>query len=225
MAGDVRLAIAASTILLMTFATSASAQSRGDRAKTWDVGVQVSHTGSYSNGGEMGSGLSVDSEFGFGFNGAYNFTNKLALGFEFAWTQPRYTATFIEDTPAMTPQTINARMDIFTAQAKGVFNFADGPITPFVEGGLGWTNVDSNILSGPPITGCWWDPWWGYICSNFYDTYSETVTSWSIAGGLRWDLNPYYGLRFSYGIIELDTGSRNENPQLDTFRAEFQWRF
>ena len=220
-----RLAVTAGALLAMAFSSTAFAQSRGDRAQTWDVGVQLTHLGSFNNGGEQGSGLSVDSEIGWGFWGNYNFTNRLALGFEFNWTQPRYTATFIPEGNPSAPETISTRMDIFTAQAKGTFNFMEGAFTPYIEGSLGWTNVDSNVINGPPITGCWWDPWWGYICAPFFSTYSETVTSWGVAGGLRYDINPYYGLRLSYGIQELDTGSRNENPQLDMIRAEFTWRF
>jgi len=101
----------------------------------------------------------------------------------------------------------------------------EGPISPFIEAGFGWTNVDSNIISGPPITGCWWDPWWGYICDTFFSTYSENLTSYSAAAGLRWDFNNYYGMRAAYGILELDTRSGTENAQFDMWRVEFAWRF
>ncbi len=211
-----------SILLLCTFSLPAMAQ--GERASTWDVGVQVSNTGSLNLGGQQGSGLSVDSEFGFGFWGTYNFTNRLALGFDFNWTQPKYDYTYIPESTMM-PTTIRHRMDLFSIHGKGVFHFLEGPITPFVEAGFGWTSVDSNVADSPPITGCWWDPWWGYVCSNFYSTYSETLTSYSGAVGLRWDFNPYYGMRAAYGVLELNTGSGTENAQFDMWRIEFAWRF
>ena len=225
MSGRIRLAVTAGALVAIALSSTAFAQGRNDRANTWDVGLQISHQDSYNNGGEQGSGLSVDSEIGWGFWGNYNFTNRFALGFEFNWTQPRYTATFIPENDPTNPETISTRMDIFTIQGKGTFNFIDGPFSPYIEASLGWTDVDSNIADGPPVTGCWWDPWWGYICSTFFSTYSETVTSWGAAAGLRYDINQFYSLRLSYGVQELDTGSRSENPQLDMVRAEFAWRF
>ena len=94
-----------------------------------------------------------------------------------------------------------------------------------IEAGFGWTKVDSNVADGPPQTGCWWDPWWGYICSNFYSTYSENLTSYSAALGMRWDFNNYSGIRAAYGILELDTSSNTENAQFDMWRVEYAWRF
>ena len=205
---------------LMSF----SAMAQGDRAKSWDVGVQVSNIGSQTLDGTMGSFINIDSEFGFGFWGTYNFSNRLGLGFDFNWTQPRYTARFVPEN-GTTPIDVNHRMDLFTFQGKGVFNLLEGPVTPYVEAGFGWTRVDSNVASTPPTTGCWWDPWWGYICSSFYSTYGDTVTSYSGAVGLRWDINRYYTMRAAYGLLVLDTRSGAADAELDMWRLEFGWRF
>jgi hypothetical protein len=56
-----------------------------------------------------------------------------------------------------------------------------------------------NIHDGPADTGCWWDPWWGYMCASFYDTYSNTVTSVLHGVGIRRDMSDrrrslFYGL-------------------------------
>lgn len=214
-----RVAIA----LLVLLSSPAMAQS-GDRAKTWDVGVQLSGTGSLNLSGQMGSGLDVDSDIGFGFWGLYNFTDRFGLGFDFNWSRPDYTARFIPEN-SLIPVDVSHTMDIFTVQAKGVFHFMEGPITPYVEVGVGWTGVDSNVADGPPVTGCWWDPWWGYRCDNFYDTYSENLTSYSGALGLRWDFNSYSGIRAAYGVLELDTSSNTENASFDMWRLEYAWRF
>lgn len=211
-----------SILLLCAFSVSAMAQ--GKREGTWDVGVALPYLNSQNFSGQQGSGLGVDAELGFAFWGNYNFTNRLGLGFDIGWVSPSYNYTYVPEN-TLIPQTIRHRMDMFSIQGKGVFHFVEGPITPYVELGLGWTTVDSNIADGPPTTGCWWDPWWGYVCNNFYSTYGETLTSYSGALGLRWDINPYYGLRAAYGILELNTGSGLENAQLDMWRVEFAWRF
>ena len=202
----------------------ATAQS-GDRAKTWDLGLQVFNSGSLNLSGQEGSGLDIDSEIGWGFWGNYNFTNRFALGFDLNWVRPDYKATVVPEDDPGNPITIDHTLSIFTIQGKGVFNFVEGPITPYIEGGIGWTDVDSNVASGPPVTGCWWDPWWGYICSNFFSTYNESLTSYSLAGGVRWDVNNWWGLRASYGVLELDTSSRTENASFDMFKVEVTWRF
>jgi len=216
------------TVLITLLAAFAAAEpthaQSGDRARTWDLGVQLFNQDSLTVGGREGSGLDIDSEIGWGFWGNYNFTNRFALGFELNWVRPDYSATFVpEDDPD--PITIDHTLSVFNIQGKGVFNLLEGPITPYVELGFGWTDVDSNVASGPPVTGCWWDPWWGYICSNFFSTYSETLTSWSYAGGVRWDINNYWGIRGSYGVLELDTSSGTENADFDMLKLEVTWRF
>jgi hypothetical protein len=211
-------------ILLLTFMSFPALAQSGDREQTWDVGVSVFNLGSVNLDGQMGSSINTESEYGFGFWGNYNLTNRWALGFDISYVQPRYTATFVPDS-ALEPETVSTRMDLWTFQGKAVFNLLEGPLTPYIEGGFGWTNVDSNIIAGTPSTGCWWDPWWGYVCDTFYSTYGDTLTSFSGAVGVRWDFNNYYGMRFAYGVLDLDTSSGTEDGNFEMWKAEFTWRF
>ena len=174
--------------------------------------------------GDEGTSLDISSELGWGFSGMYNFTNRLALGGEMSWVKPNYRASrILEDTRET--DTIRAELGVVNLRIKGGFNFLEGPITPYIEAGLGWSDIDSNIISGPPTTGCWWDPWWGYICDTFFNTYSETRTSVSAAVGLRWEVNPGIVLRGSYGTLEVDTSSSTQDASLDTLKLEVAWRF
>ena len=211
-------------LLCCVFSADASAQVSRDRAGTWEVGAQIFNLGSESLRGDEGSTLDVDSEFGWGFTGAYNFTNRFAVGLDFGWSRPDYEATRVLE-GSLTPDTIRASMDITNFQLKGTFYLLEGDITPYVEAGIGWTRVDSNIADGPPTTGCWWDPWWGYICAPFFSTYADTRTSYSGALGLRWDMTQEWTVRASFGLLELDTSSRTQDAQLDTYRVDFAWRF
>ncbi|HNP36481.1 MAG TPA: outer membrane beta-barrel protein [Woeseiaceae bacterium] len=208
-------------IFSVAIAGTASAQ---DRAQTWEFNFGLFNSESLNVDGNQGTSLDVDSEIGFNLGGAYNFTNRLALGFDFGWVSPRYNATFLPDT-GLPYQTVSARLDAFSIQGKGTYNFLEGPITPYVELGFGWTDIDSNIIDGPVNTGCWWDPWWGYICAPFYDTYSETVTSWSGALGVRWDINRTLGLKASYGRIDMNTGVNSGDTEMDLWKAEVVWRY
>ena len=80
-------------------------------------------------------------------------------------------------------------------------------------------------MSGTPSTGCWWDPWWGYVCSTFYDTYADTRTAYTYAAGVRWDLSDSIALRASYGKLDMDTSHATKDVSLDTWRAEIVWKF
>ena len=116
-------------------------------------------------------------------------------------------------------------MDVSTLQLKGVLYLFEGNLTPFVEGGLGWTRLDSNLPDGPVFTNCWWDPWWGFICRNFYETYAETRSSYMGAVGVRWDFSSDFMMRASLGVVKVDTGSGTEDASLDKVRFDFAWRF
>jgi len=217
-----RLSTLAIAILMLP--TLLSAQVVRDRAGTWEAGFTVADMTSESLSGNEGSAISVNNDVGWGFTGGYNFTNRLAIMGDWTWSNPSYDATFlVEDTGEF--DTISASLDMNTLNLKGVFYFFEGALTPFVEAGFGWTNVDSNIVDGPPTTGCWWDPWWGYICQNFFDTYEDTRTSFSYALGLRWDLRPDMTLRGSFGVLELDTSQATEDAGFETFRVDLAWRF
>jgi len=90
----------------------------------------------------------------------------------------------------------------------------DNKLRAYVLGGVNFSNKYSAITEPTLVGGCWWDPWWGYICSNFFSTYSETLTSYSYAGGVRWDINGALFVRGAYnrewlgadvGDFEFDT--------------------
>jgi opacity protein-like surface antigen len=209
-------------VLSFAFANVASAQG-GDRTGTWEAGFNVSDFSSESLAGNAGSGLELDSELGYGITVNYNVSSRFAVGVDWTYSSPDYQATRIVD-GSNVPDRIDATLDVSTLHLKATFYFTEGALAPFIEGGAGWTRVDSNIADGPPTNGCWWDPWWGYVCSSFYDTYTETRTSYSYGLGLRWEISDEFVVRGSYGLLEVDT-KKSEDPSLDVLRVDFGWRF
>lgn len=201
-----------------------AAQVRSDRAGSWEAGFHIASMSSASLDGSFGAALNVDDGFGYGFTGGYNFTDRIAIMVDANWARPDYVATFVPDGPGQ-PQTLRTKLDVGTIQAKGVYYFLDGELTPFVEAGLGWTSVDSNIVNGPPITGCWWDFFWGYVCRNFYETYTDTTVSYSAGVGVRWDLGPEYTVRATLGTLAIDIDADGEEPNIETLQLEFAWRY
>jgi opacity protein-like surface antigen len=209
------------TGMLIFAAPAALAQ---DRAQTGEFGVLIGDFGGDTVTGIHGAALDFDSDIAWGITGGYNITNRFWVGGEWTWSSPDYHLTRPLDPPSLINR-IDAEADISTILLKFAFNFLEGPITPYVEGGIGWVNVDSNVANGPPTTGCWWDPWWGYMCTSFYDTYSDTRDGWEVGVGIRWDLSDSMAVKGSYGETTVDTNHAVKDPVFNQWRLEFDWKF
>lgn len=197
-----------------------------NRANSWEFAFGGIYQNGDSASGNGGSSLEVDGEFGLGFNVGYNFSNRFALSADFDFLRPDYTAVLADENDPGSTQTIRHSMSQFNGRFKGAFNFMEGPFTPYVELGAGWTYIDSNVADGPPVTGCWWHPWWGYICSDYYSTYSGTDFSYGGALGLRYEMRGGTFVKASYSIYKLDVGNNGAaDPELSAFRLEYGWRF
>ena len=221
--GNMRAII--TTILLMIIPFVSNAQAI-NRAGSWEWSVAGTFQQSKNVGSAGGSTLDVDSATGIGFSFGYNFSNKLTLGFDLDYLRPDYLAVLIDDTvmPAATT-TINHEFTQFNTRIKGTFNLIDAPFTPFIEAGIGWTFIDSNVADGPPVTGCWWHPYWGYICDNFYSTFTETSFSYGVGVGLRYELRGGTFLKASYNGWEMDGVGVSDDPIISAARLEFGWSF
>ena len=212
------------TSALFFGAGTALAQPSSDRDGTWDFGIAMIDQSSETLDGQQGSTLDIAGRLGWGITAMYNLNDHLALGLDFGWNRPNYEATRIVEDP-MGPDTVRTKLDMFSYEFKGAYHLIDGPLTPFIEASAGWTNMDSNIPDGPPISGCWWDPWWGYICDSFYSTYSKTRFSYGGALGLRFDTPNGIGIKGSYGIKEIDTSNATESASFEVWKLELLWQF
>ena len=67
-----------------------------------------------------------------------------------------------------------------------------GRFTPFITTGIGWNFVDTNIPTEPPQVGCWWNPWYGYICEGFQDTKNVDGFAYQLGAGMRYRVNPVH---------------------------------
>ena len=213
------------SVLLALVLLPALASAQMDRSGSWEWSVAAIYQDSADSGAEGGSSLDVDSELGLGFNFNYNFSNRLALGFDLEWLRPDFSAMLISDENPPQTTTINHTLTQFNGRIKGTFSFTDGPLSPFAELGLGWSYFDSNVADGPPITGCWWHPWWGYICSNFYSTFSSTEFTYGGALGLRYQMRGGMFWKLSVNHYVLDAGNGGADPELNAARLELGWGF
>ena len=216
-------------VLLLSLPAVAGAQS-ADREGTWEAGLKLIDMSGEFVQGSRGASLDVEGELSWGFYGQYNFNEHFALAGEFSWSDPDYIAKFPLDPnpgqglPPNTVVTVDAELDVWFTNFKAVYNFMDRALTPYVELGYGWTSVDSNIQDGPADTGCWWDPWWGYMCASFYDTYENTITSTVYGVGVRWDMSDTSVLKLFYGERDNDL-DRAEHLKQEVYGIDFAWKF
>lgn len=192
------------------------------RAGKWETTFGLYLTGSESSDGLNASSVDIDNGYGLALSAGYNFTQHLALRFDGAWFRADYDAVLDTEDEGLVE--INHRLSAFNGQFNGVWNILDGAFTPYLQAGIGWTYIDSNVTDGPPSTGCWWDPWWGYICSGFYSTYNETNFSWSLGAGLRYEFGRGMFIRGGWEQTNID-GGQGTDPSFDAFRAELGWLF
>jgi opacity protein-like surface antigen len=196
-----------------------------NRGQNWEVSVSGVFQESKSIGGQEGSSIDVNSNTGIGLNFAYNLSSKLSVGADFEFLNPSYTAVLAAEDPNDDDLVINHRMNQFNGRLKGTFNMIDGPFTPFLEAGLGWSYFDSNVADGPPQTGCFWHPWWGYICNNYYSTFSDTLFSYGVGGGLRYEFIGGMFVKASYNYWEMDGMGAAEDSAFTAGRLEIGGSF
>ena len=202
------------------------ALAQGNRSEDWEWSVSVPYQESKNMDSGGGSTLDLDSAFGIGFNIAYNVSNNLLFGMDLDYLSPDYRATLIDDTVSPADSTvINHELTQWNFRFKGTYSFGERPLQPFVEAGLGWTYVDSNVADGDPIIGCWWHPWWGYICDGFYNTFDDTSFTYGAGAGLRFNLRGGSFLKASYSVWELDGVGGVGDSSLSAARLEFGWTF
>ena len=195
----------------------------GSRDGRWEGSVILAYQTGLDRSYDGGSELSVDSTMGWGLSFAWNSTEKWNLSYRYLSTSPKYTALVVpeEDSPEV-PRTIEHKMSKKTHQFNMTYNFSRKAFTPFVVAGIGWSKLDSNVPSGLS-TGCWWDPWWGYICFADWKTYETSQFTYNLGAGVRWDINTMLFTKASY-VREFISGE-NGSINLDTAVMELGLMF
>lgn len=213
-------------VVVFFLAMPGLALAQGNRSQTWEWSIAALYQQSKNMGGGMGSSLNVKDDYGLGFNLGYNFSNNLAVGFDLDYLSPDYTAILVDDTVSPADKTtINHELTQWNGRLKGIYSFGDGVLQPFVEAGLGWSSFDSNVADGPPIVGCWWHPYWGQICSGYYNTFNNTTFTYGAGLGLRYRFRGGSFLKASYNVWELDDMGGVGDSTISGARLEFGWGF
>jgi opacity protein-like surface antigen len=194
----------------------------GGRAGTSDFYLPLVYSESATINGQGGSKVDLNADWGFGFGFGYNFTDNFQLNGLFSWSSRSYDATVITDTGAT--RHYSNYMDSSTLSLNGVYYFLKGDITPFISGGVGITYVDTNIQNGPSTGTCWYDPWYGYVCSSYVPTKTENDISYNAGIGVRADVNRQFGLQAGYYRTWIDISKASGTPEFNIWRLDFIFR-
>ena len=198
----------------------------GGRGGNWEFFMPLIYADSATINGQGGSSVDVNADWGFGFGFGYNFSDQLQLNGLFSWNSRSYDAKVIQDTGPDAGQTkrYSNYMDTSNLSVNGVYYFMKGEITPFISGGVGITYVDTNIQNGPASGSCWYDPWYGYVCSSYVPTKTENDISYNAGVGVRFDANQQSSLQAGYYKTWIDISKASGTPDFDIWRFDFIFR-
>jgi len=211
-------------ILLAVISSNVQADFYDSRVKKWEFYLAPQITDSKDLQFENGATANLEQDSSLGFGVGYNLNSHIELALEFVSNDTNYTSTAIPEDPAESAVTSSGSIYTSTINFGFTFNFLTTPFTPYVTANLGSTYIDSGIYTGNVGTGCWWYPYWGYICGPVAQTYTSTELSYGAALGLRYDFNRKLYMKGEARKSFIDMGNSN-TPDFDTARLIFGFMF
>jgi len=224
--GDLKKGLVKATILLAGIAATgiAGAQS-ADRAGNWESRLAVSFDNSSDWDFEGGTDAAVDSDVSWIFGFGYHYTDNLEFGGTFEFGQQDYQADIASGTLPGVVFSVDGELETMRLMIDGTYNFLPGKFSPFISAAVGWSWIDTNIATQPPQTGCWWDPWWGYICTTYQNTKSINGLTYRAGVGLRYDISDSFAIHGAYRMTWTDLENADGTPDQDSFLLGVGWKF
>ena len=213
------LACTAGLVMLLPVGAQAAAD-----AGQWETDLGVAFMNSSDADFEGGTRADFDSDEGFRLGFGYHYTENLQIGATFGIGQRDYEAEIAGDEPGES-FTAKGDLDYMTLLVNGTYNFLSGPFSPFVTAGIGWSWVDTNIATEPPEVGCWWDPWYGYICTSWQNTRTLDGLTYQLGIGARYDFSDQLAVHASYRIDWIDFDQADGTPEFDGFELSVGFKF
>ena len=194
----------------------------GGATGDWEFRIGPVFTESNNVAFDGGSNADIKSTTGIKIGSGYYVTDQLIIGGNFSYGQSDFNGTvkgnigssFIE----------NGHLDFSTLMFDATYTLLQGPIKPFGVIGLGWNWINTNIASGPPQTGCWWDPWWGYICNGYQPTHGSNSFAYQIGAGAQFNFNRRFAIDLDYKYTWIDLHNTASTPGLGSIELLFLWR-
>jgi opacity protein-like surface antigen len=195
-----------------------------DRAGTWETRFGIGFTNSTDADFEGGTTADIESDENLRIGFGYHMSDHLELGGNLSFGQTDYSGNIAGDQFGEFFR-VNGDLEFTTLMFDGTWNILPGAFSPFVVGAVGWTWVDTNIATEPPQTGCWWDPWWGYVCSSFQNTRTIDGFTYQIGAGARYDFSDTFAVHASYRMTWIEFDNATSTPDMDGFEISVGWKF
>ena len=215
-----------SYILLYFFSYACFADnvmSLSDRKDRWEITFQTQYLNSEVIDFDGGAEATLNESWNWGFGFGYNFDEHLAIDIDLNWNSAGYSGKRIDDNGDI--ETVSGTLNTNSMLFTGIYNFSAKRFTPFVSASMGWTFIDTNIPTGPPGSYCWYDPWWGYICSSYIPTKTFTEFTYGASAGLRFDVKDNVFLRLSAGKKWIDFSNATSASDFTTYRFDIGLMF
>jgi opacity protein-like surface antigen len=178
-----------------------------------------------------GSSADIDSTTGVKIGAGYYVTDQLIIGGNFSYGQSSFNGTVRGNTssapgaPSIEAVIENGHVDFSTMMFDATYTLLNGPIKPYGKVGLGWNWINTNIAAGPPQYGCWWDPWWGYICSGWQPTHGASSFAYQAGAGVQINFNRTFAINVDYQYTWIDLNNTKSTPGFGAVELLFVWRF
>jgi opacity protein-like surface antigen len=196
-----------------------------DRGQTWEIWAETRFLSGKTVDFDHGSSIKTDDDVGFGLGFGYNISEHWLVGFDFSYNEMSYNATIASaNTPPLAAAAVSGSAQLSRFGGSVTYNILERAITPYVSANLGYVYADTNIPNGPPQSGCWWDPWYGYICSTWQSTFGSHAVEYGVGAGVRWDSQHSFFVRFGYEQDWINFSNANGTPAFGLIRLQFGTR-
>ena len=195
-----------------------------DSGKPWETRLGVNYQPTVDVDFEGGTTAEFNSSLGYVVGIGYDLSDRFEVGANFSFDERDFEANIAGDV-AGEVFPVTGELDAMGAMFDLTYDFMSGPFTPYVVAGAGWNWVDTNIPSEPPQVGCWWNPWYGYICSGFQETKNVDGFAYMVGAGLRYRMNESLSLSGSYRMMWVDFPKAVSTPTFDGYQLILGWGF
>jgi opacity protein-like surface antigen len=219
---------AASTPASAAGAAQAEARLQSDLAMDdtgpWQARVGANYQPTSDVDFDGGSTVEFNSSTAFLIGIGYELSNHFEIGANFTYDDRDYEGLLAGDEPDEDFPVLG-NMETMGVMFDLSYYFLTGRLRPFLTTAAGWNFVDTNIETRPPQVGCWWNPWYGYICESFQDTKNVDGFAYQVGAGVSYRFTPSVSLSGSYKLSWLDMPKADGTPTFDAIQLILNWGF
>jgi opacity protein-like surface antigen len=218
-----RLIMGIVLIAAANLASPAVAFAQSDNDSGWEAGIDLVYQNARTLHFEGGTTANLATDWGFSVYFGYRITPNFDAQFALDWANVDYKANIVTGAGGLA--FANGSYQSFTPRLNVQFNVFDEVLTPYVMAGIGYSFIDTNIPTGLPVSGCWYDPWYGYVCGTARST--KNVDGFAFQAGLggRWDVTDAVSVKLAFERHWVELGSNGGTPYLNQIKLGASYRF